>query len=94
MRSISKKVAVVCLLLTVWSAVALAAHHHSSATDETRCSVCVTSHSAAPKAVAPLPQAAFVAVSAPVQDTISSHQRLICSALSVRPPPGVETPGF
>jgi hypothetical protein len=86
-RSISKNVAVVCLLLTVWSAAALAAHHHSSATESTRCSVCVTSHSAAPKDVAALPQATFVDASAPVPDTISAQQRLICSALSVRPPP-------
>ena len=88
MRSISKNVAVVCLLLTVWSAAAFAAHHHSSATESTRCSVCVTSHSAAPKDVAALPQATFVDASAPVPDTISAQQRLICSALSVRPPPG------
>ena len=87
MRSISQKVAVVCLLLTVWSAAAFAAHHHSSATEATRCSVCVTSHSAAPKAVVPLPQATFVDASAPVLDTISSPQALICSALRVRPPP-------
>ena len=89
MRSISKQVAVVCLLLTVWSAAALAAHHHSSATESTRCPVCVTAHSAAPKAVAPLPQATFVCASAPVLDAISAQQRLICSALFVRPPPSV-----
>jgi hypothetical protein len=86
-RSISNKVAVVCLLLTVWSAAALAAHHHSSATESTRCSVCVTAHSVAPKAVAAVPQATFVDASAPVLDTISAQQRLICSALCVRPPP-------
>jgi hypothetical protein len=89
-RSISKKVAVVCLLLTVWSAAALAAHHHSSATESTRCPVCVTSHSAAPKAIAPLPQAKFVYASAPVLETISAQQRLIFSALRVRPPPSFQ----
>jgi hypothetical protein len=89
-HSISKKVAVVCLLLTAWSAAALAAHHHhSSATESTRCSVCVTAHSAAPKAVAALPQATFVDASAPLLDTISAQQRLICSALCVRPPPSL-----
>jgi hypothetical protein len=89
MRSISKKVALVCLLLTVWSAVGLAAHHHSSTTESARCSVCVTAHSAAPKAVAALPQATFVYASAPVLDTVSALQRLISFALRVRPPPSV-----
>ena len=89
MRSFSKKVALVCLLLTVWSAVGLAAHHHSSRTEAARCSVCVTAHSAAPKAVANLLQATFVLASAPVLDTVSARQRLISFALSVRPPPSV-----
>jgi hypothetical protein len=89
MRPISKKMALVCLLLTVWSAVGLAAHHHSSRTEAARCSVCVTAHSAAPKAVATLPQATFVYASAPVLDAVSAQQRLIAFALRVRPPPSV-----
>jgi len=89
MRSFSKKVALVCLLLTVWSAVGLAAHHHSSRIEAARCSVCVTAHSAAPKAIATLPQAEFVYAPAPVLDTVSTQQRLISFALRVRPPPSV-----
>jgi len=89
MRSISKKVALVCLLLTVWSAVGLAAHHHSSRIEAARCSVCVIAHSAVPKTIAALPQATFVYAAAPVLDTVSSRQRLISFALRVRPPPSV-----
>jgi hypothetical protein len=59
MRSISKKVALLCLLLTIWSAAALAAHHHSNATDAAKCTVCVAAHSASPKAVSTLPKATF-----------------------------------
>jgi hypothetical protein len=89
MRSISKNVALVCLVLTVWSAVGLAAHHHSSRVEAARCSVCVTAHSAAPKTIAALPLATFVYAAAPVLDTASSQQRLISFALRVRPPPTV-----
>jgi len=89
MRSFSKKVALVCLLLTVWSAVGLAAHHHSSRVEAARCSVCVTAHSAAPKAIATLPQAKFVYASAPVLETGSAQQHMISFALRVRPPPSV-----
>ena len=89
MRSISKKVALLCLLLTVWSAAAFAAHHHSSATDAAKCSVCVAAHSAAPKAVAVLPRAVFVFASDLVLDPVSAKQTLISFALRVRPPPSV-----
>ena len=36
MRSLSKSIAWLCLLLTFASAVAFAAHHHSSAAEETK----------------------------------------------------------
>jgi hypothetical protein len=84
-----RKVALVCLLLTLWSAVGLAAHHHSSRTEAARCSVCVALHSAAPKGIATLPQTMFAYASAPVLDTISVQQRLNPFALRVRPPPSV-----
>jgi hypothetical protein len=89
MRSISKKVALLCLLLTVWSVVAFAAHHHSSATDAAKCTVCVAAHSASPKAASILPKTDHVFASAPVLDAVSTKQRLISFALRVRPPPSV-----
>lgn len=89
MRSLSKKIALLCLLLTIWSAVALAAHHHSSATDAAKCTVCVAAHSASPKAVSILSKADHVFASAPVLDPVPTKQRLISFALRVRPPPSV-----
>jgi hypothetical protein len=89
MRSISKKIAVFCLLLTVWSAAALPFHHHSSSTEAARCSVCVTAHSATPQAVSGQTQSAVVYRIALILDPISAKQRLVSFALRVRPPPAV-----
>jgi hypothetical protein len=89
MQSISKNVALVSLLLTVLSAAALTAHHHSSATEAARCSVCVTAHSALPKAATTAPETAFVSAFIQVPEPVSAQQRLVSFALRVRPPPGV-----
>lgn len=87
MQSISKKIALLCLLLTFFSATTLVAHHHSSATDALKCTVCVTAHSASPKAVSTLPTRTFVRISAIRLQPVSAQQRLVAFALSVRPPP-------
>lgn len=89
MRSFSKKVAVLCLLLTLWSAVAFAAHHHSSAAEAAKCTVCIAAHSASPKATSAVLKATFVAVSTFRAEPVSAKQRLIAFALRVRPPPSV-----
>jgi hypothetical protein len=89
MESISKKVALLCLLLTFCSAAAMVAHHHSGATDALKCTVCVTAHSASPKPVSTLPNRTFVRVSTVRLEPVSAQQRLIAFALSVRPPPSV-----
>jgi hypothetical protein len=87
MRSISKRIACLCLLLTLWSAVAFIAHHHSSATDALKCTVCIAAHSAAPKATSNLPTATSVSLSTFRLEPVSAKQRLVAFALSVRPPP-------
>jgi hypothetical protein len=89
MRSISKKIALLCLLLTFCSAAALVAHHHSSPTDALKCTICVTAHSASPKAVSALPNRTFVRISAVQRETVFAQQRLVAFALSIRPPPAV-----
>ena len=57
MRFAAKRVALVCMLLTLWSAVAFVAHHHLNNTDAQNCSVCVNAHTTAgvstPQIVAP-----------------------------------------
>jgi len=89
MRPISKKVALLCLLLTLFSAVALVAHHHSSPTDALKCTVCVTAHSASPKAVSTVSSQTFISISAIRPQAVSVQQRFVAFALSVRPPPAV-----
>jgi len=88
MRSTSKWIVSLCLLLTLWSAVAVAVHHHSDADEAVRCTVCVAAHSTAPQLPVLLPRLTFVTVSTfKAEPVVSPKQRLIAFALSVRPPP-------
>ena len=89
MRSFSKRIALLCLLLTLCSAVATVTHHHSSANDAAKCTVCVAAHSASPQAAAVLPNQTFVRVLITRSEPVSAKQRLVAFALSVRPPPVV-----
>jgi hypothetical protein len=89
MRLFSKRVALLCLLLTFWSALAFATHHHSSATEAAKCTVCIVAHSASPKAPSTLLKATFVAVCTFRAEPVATKQRLIAFALCVRPPPSV-----
>jgi len=87
MRSITKHVAVMCLLLTLWSAVALISHHHASAGDALKCTVCVASQSTTTTATFYVVVVISVCVFAVAADPLTSAGRLIPFALSVRPPP-------
>ncbi|HZQ22281.1 MAG TPA: hypothetical protein VFA89_05725 [Terriglobales bacterium] len=87
MRSIVKYLAVMCLLLTFWSAMAFAAHHHSNPTEAAKCTVCVAAHSAAPKATASLLKAKFTPTSTFLPEPVVAAQVFVAFALSVRPPP-------
>ena len=88
-RSIVKYVVVMCLLLTVWSAIAFAAHHHSNGTEAAKCTVCVAAHSAAPKATTSLLKAKFTPISTLLPEPVSAAQNFVAFALSVRPPPAI-----
>jgi hypothetical protein len=89
MRSITNRIACLCLLLTLWSAIAFAVHQHSNATEAAKCTVCIAAHSASPKASSALLKARFVAVSTFRAEPVAPKQRLIAFALCVRPPPSV-----
>lgn len=89
MRSLSKSIAWLCLLLTLGSAVAFAAHHHSSADEATKCTICIAAHSASPKATSNIARAGFVLASTFRPKPVSAKQQLLTFALSVRPPPAV-----
>jgi hypothetical protein len=88
MRSVVKPVAKLCLLLTLVSAYAFAAHHHSSSLDDAQCAVCVIAHSATPAAACALTSAVLAVVQLVVKaEPVSAKQRLAPFALTVRPPP-------
>ena len=87
MRSISKRIAWLCMLLTFWSAIAFVSHHHSSLAEAAKCTVCVAAHSASPKPISTLPKVTFVSVPTFRMEPVSPKQRLIGFALNVRPPP-------
>jgi hypothetical protein len=85
-RSIVKYLAVMCLLLTFWSAIAFAAHHHSNRTGSAKCAVCVAAHSAAPKATVSLLKAKFTPISTFLPEPVFAAQSFVAFALSVPPP--------
>jgi hypothetical protein len=88
-RSIVKSLAVMCLLLTFWSAIAFVAHHHSNGTESAKCTVCVVAHSAAPKATASLLKAIFTSLSTFLPEPVFAAQSFVAFALSIRPPPAI-----
>jgi hypothetical protein len=88
MQPISKRIAVLCLLLMLWSAMAFAVHHHSDGDESAQCSVCVAALSAAPSAPALPSRTIFLAVSTVrTEPMAAAKQRFIAFALTVRPPP-------
>ena len=87
MRPILKGTATLCLVLTLWSAVAAVAHHHASVTDSLKCSVCATVHSASPNAISSLPKVNFVPESTVQADSVTAKLDVEPFALSVRPHP-------
>ena len=90
MRSISKQIAWLCIVLAFSSALAFAVHQHSNATEAAKCTVCVAAHSTSPIARRSLPKVEFVTVSASLEpQAVPAKQLLIAFALSVRPPPAV-----
>lgn len=89
MKLISKRIAWLSLLLTLWSALAFAVHHHSSQDESTTCQVCVAAHSASPASVPPSPKPVFRRVLQFRPQPTDAKQRLVAFALYVRPPPSV-----
>src|ERR1700733_3429854 len=89
MRLISKRVAWLSLMLTLWSALAFAMHHHSNADESASCQVCIAAHSAAPVIASPTPKPIFRRLVAFRPRAAVAKQPLIAFALCARPPPGV-----
>ena len=90
MRTFSKRIAFLCLLLTLWSVYAFTAHQHSSSIEAAKCTVCAAAHSSSPISVSSLPNTATVPVSFIVTAApVAAKHRLIAFALAVRPPPAI-----
>jgi hypothetical protein len=90
MRPVLKPIAWLCLLLMFVSAYGFAAHQHSSALDEARCTVCVIAHSASPAATCQLPSSFLILVLLlTLAEPLAAKQRLAPFALTVRPPPAI-----
>jgi hypothetical protein len=89
MQSISKRIAWLSLLLTLWSALAFAVHHHSSQDESTACQVCVAAHSASPTSASPTPRPVFRRIVRYRLKATAAKQWLVAFALYVRPPPAV-----
>jgi hypothetical protein len=89
MPSISKRIAWLSLLLTLWSALAFAVHHHSSQDESTTCQVCVAAHSASPTTASPTPKPVFRRVVSFRPRPTDAKQYFVAFALYVRPPPAV-----
>lgn len=89
LRSLSKSVALLCLLLTFWSAITQFSHRHSDRTNESTCQVCVAAHSSSPKSATAAPKPLFLKILTPRRRPVAARQRLIAFALFVRPPPSV-----
>src|ERR1700723_4528977 len=94
MRSISKPIAWLCLLLTLGSAIAFAAHHHSTSAEGAKCTLCIASHSASPQDISTPPSAFFVRLAIFRPKQVSAQQRLLPFALCIRPPPVVQGSNF
>ena len=88
-RSISKHIAWLCLLLTFGSAVSFATHHHSSTSEAIKCTACIAAHSSVPTASSHQPNVIFAPVAILRPRPVSAKKRLVAFALSVRPPPAI-----
>ena len=87
-RPIVKYVAFICLLLTLWSAVALVAHHHAKGVDSA-CTICVAAHSAAPAVAGTFLRITFTSRINFQPEPEFTKGHFVAFALSVRPPPAV-----
>jgi hypothetical protein len=90
MRPTAKRVAWLCLALTLWSLFVFTTHHHSSSDESAACTVCIAAHSASPVTASRLPHTVFVQQQfIRAAEPVAAKQRLIAFALTVRPPPSI-----
>jgi len=89
MRTLTKFAALTCLLLTLWTAAAVVAHHHANNAESQTCPVCVVAHAPVARTIASSPKPVFLCVSTVRIEASPAKFRLIPFVLSIRPPPAV-----
>ena len=89
MRSVYKLTACLCLALTLWSAVAVATHHHSSANESLTCRICIAANSTTPSVACAQPAPTFIRISTVLPRPDSAPRLVLAFAVSNRPPPVV-----
>jgi len=89
MRPLYKAIAGLCLALTLWSAGALATHHHSGSNESLTCQICIAANSATPSVACSQPAPTFVQISVVLTRPDSAPRRFLAFAISNRPPPVV-----
>jgi hypothetical protein len=92
MRSLARIAALLCLLLTVWTAAAVVAHHHASSAESQTCPVCAVARAVAAIATPSSAQPVFVRLYAVLVEPSPVQHRLPVFALSVRAPPADQGP--
>jgi hypothetical protein len=92
MRSTVKLVACLCLLLTLWSAVAVVAHHHANSSESVTCPVCVAARAVAATVTPGALKPVFVQLSTVRVPSSPAQNRLPVFAFSGRAPPANQGP--
>lgn len=92
MRSVVKIAALLCLLLTLWSAVAVVAHHHANSAESVTCPVCVAARAVAAIVPTSALKPVFVQLSTVRVQSSPAQYRLPVFARSGRAPPADQGP--
>jgi len=87
MRSARKAIALLCLLLTLWSAAAAVTHNHANAAESATCPVCVAASAVVAIAPASALKPVFIQLSTVRVQPRPAQFRLPAFALSNRAPP-------
>jgi len=92
MRALAKFAALLCLLLTVWTALAVVAHHHTNGAESQTCPICVVARAPAAIVTSDAAQPVLVRLSTVRVEPSPLHHRLPVFALSGRAPPAGQGP--
>jgi len=87
MELFKKGVAWFCVALMLFSALAVALHHHSNANEAVKCAACVAAHSACPQTVAIVSTFTLLRITRAETKVAFGKQHFLPFALFMRPPP-------